>query len=156
SGEPPAETVLRFADPDGNPVLLHTPMPVTPPLTVAASVRGPDTPVHPLGVDHVVVGGTDLDAAERFYGRVLGMRVADRSRGLMTFLRCNRNHHALAVKLGATGLEHIAFTVGGWDDIARGIYRLGERGAARVWGPGRHGPGNNLFVYFADPDGNVV
>ncbi len=23
------------------------------------------------------------------------------------------------------------------------------------WGPGRHGPGDNLFVMFRDPDGNT-
>ncbi len=25
-----------------------------------------------------------------------------------------------------------------------------------IWGPGRHGPGNNLFVMFDDPEGNHV
>jgi catechol-2,3-dioxygenase len=24
------------------------------------------------------------------------------------------------------------------------------------WGPGRHGPGNNLFIFIHDPDGNWV
>ena len=24
------------------------------------------------------------------------------------------------------------------------------------WGPGRHGPGNNLFVFITDPDGNWI
>jgi hypothetical protein len=25
-----------------------------------------------------------------------------------------------------------------------------------VWGPGHHGPGDNLFIFVADPDGNSV
>ena len=25
-----------------------------------------------------------------------------------------------------------------------------------MWGPGRHGPGNNLFVFIEDPDGNWI
>jgi len=25
-----------------------------------------------------------------------------------------------------------------------------------AWGPGRHGPGNNLFVFFDDPAGNHI
>tara|TARA_S200000501_G_C20423051_1_gene568842 strand:- start:399 stop:593 length:195 start_codon:yes stop_codon:yes gene_type:complete len=25
-----------------------------------------------------------------------------------------------------------------------------------MWGPGRHGPGNNLFVFVEDPDGNWI
>jgi len=24
------------------------------------------------------------------------------------------------------------------------------------WGPGRHGPGNNLFVFVHDPEGNWI
>jgi catechol 2,3-dioxygenase len=25
-----------------------------------------------------------------------------------------------------------------------------------MWGPGRHGPGNNLFIFIEDPDGNWI
>jgi hypothetical protein len=25
-----------------------------------------------------------------------------------------------------------------------------------MWGPGRHGPGNNLFAFIEDPDGNWI
>jgi hypothetical protein len=25
-----------------------------------------------------------------------------------------------------------------------------------VWGPGRHGPGSNLYIFIADPDGNWI
>ena len=74
----------------------------------------------------------------------------------MSFLRSDSNHHRLALKAGGSGLDHVAYTVSGWSDIADGLLRLGENGVQRVWGPGRHGPGNNLFAYFADPDGNVV
>lgn len=40
--------------------------------------------------------------------------------------------------------------------------RLGEsddlaaRGIGLVWGPGRHGPGNNLFIMVRDPDDNLI
>ena len=35
------------------------------------------------------------------------------------------------------------------DHLASNDYRL-------HWGPGRHGPGHNLFTYHRDPDGNVI
>ena len=36
------------------------------------------------------------------------------------------------------------------------VYVMGERGVRRMWGPGRHLAGNNLFSYYFDPEGNVV
>jgi hypothetical protein len=33
---------------------------------------------------------------------------------------------------------------------------LARRDVPLTWGPGRHGPGNNLFVMFDDPDGRHV
>jgi len=37
-----------------------------------------------------------------------------------------------------------------------GIGRLREAGHACTWGPGRHGPGNNVFGYFVAPFGPVI
>ena len=34
--------------------------------------------------------------------------------------------------------------------------RFAERHIPLRWGPGRHGPGNNLFFFVTDPDGNWV
>ena len=38
----------------------------------------------------------------------------------------------------------------------RGIGRLRDAGYPPVWGPGRHGPGNNVFGYFVGPHGGVI
>ena len=38
------------------------------------------------------------------------------------------------------------------DGVMRGIGRMRDAGKDPVWGPGRHGPGNNRFVYFHDND----
>jgi catechol 2,3-dioxygenase len=110
----------------------------------------------PVGLDHVVLEVRDLDAATHFYREALGLRVSDSIPGFMTFLRCNENHHSIALRAGGTGVDHVAFTVPDWHAIAAGVYRLGDLGVERVWGPGRHGPGNNLFAYFKDPDGNTI
>ena len=36
------------------------------------------------------------------------------------------------------------------------LIHLGDGGAKRVDGPGRHGPGNMLFTYFEDADRNLL
>jgi catechol 2,3-dioxygenase len=38
----------------------------------------------------------------------------------------------------------------------RGGGRMKDAGFPIQWGPGRHGPGNNLFNYFIDPFGVVI
>jgi hypothetical protein len=38
----------------------------------------------------------------------------------------------------------------------RGLSNLRLHGIEAIWGPGRHGPGNNIFCYFKDPAGYVA
>ncbi len=40
--------------------------------------------------------------------------------------------------------------------VMRGGVRMKDAGFPIQWGPGRHGPGNNLFNYFIDPFGVVI
>ncbi len=110
----------------------------------------------PLGLSHVVLNSADVDAAERFAVDELGFKVSDRTRH-MTFLRCDRKHHCIAyARAGFNSLNHIAFDMPDIDGVMRGIGRLREAGYPAVWGPGRHGPGNNVFAYFIGPHGGVV
>ena len=75
----------------------------------------------------------------------------------MRFMRCNRKHHALAyAKSDLASLNHIAFEMRDMDAVMRGIGRLRDAGHELVWGPGRHGPGNNVFGYFVAPWGGIV
>jgi 2,3-dihydroxy-p-cumate/2,3-dihydroxybenzoate 3,4-dioxygenase len=103
-----------------------------------------------------VLNTVDQDAAERFAVEKLGFKVSDRT-AHMRFLRCNRKHHCVAyAKATLPSLNHIAFEMSGVDAVMRGIARLREAGYEAVWGPGRHGPGNNVFGYFIAPYGGVV
>ena len=60
------------------------------------------------------------------------------------------------MQLVTVGLNHAAFEVRDWNELMRGVFFLGEHGVKRMWGPGRHLAGNNLFSYYFDPEGNVV
>jgi 2,3-dihydroxy-p-cumate/2,3-dihydroxybenzoate 3,4-dioxygenase len=110
----------------------------------------------PLGVTHVVLNAVDLEGCARFAVEVLGFRLSD-STNHMNFLRCDQVHHALAfAKVGLSSLNHIAFEMTDIDAVMRGIGRLKDAGIDSAWGPGRHGPGNNVFAYFRTPFGAIM
>ena len=116
-------------------------------------LKDPDKPIQ---LTHAVVNSTDVEASERFAVEKLGFRVSDRT-AHMRFVRCNRKHHAVAyAKAELASLNHIAFEMQNIDAVMRGIARLREAGFEPVWGPGRHGPGNNVFGYFVAPYGGVI
>lgn len=59
--------------------------------------------------------------------------------------------------LPATGpIYHIAFEVPDYAALEATVEGLTERDHPIYRGPGRHGPGNNLFLYFPDPDGYPI
>jgi 2,3-dihydroxy-p-cumate/2,3-dihydroxybenzoate 3,4-dioxygenase len=124
---------------------------------VARSERElPRHPDQPIGLSHVVLNCADVDAAERFAVEKLGFKVSDRTK-MMTFVRCDRKHHCVAyARAGYSSLNHIAFEMPSLDSVMRGIGRLRDAGYPAVWGPGRHGPGNNVFGYFIGPHGGVI
>jgi catechol 2,3-dioxygenase-like lactoylglutathione lyase family enzyme len=110
----------------------------------------------PIQLTHAVINSTDVEACERFAVENLGFKVSDRT-AHMRFVRCNRKHHALAyANAQLASLNHIAFEMRDVDAVMRGIGRLRDAGYDVVWGPGRHGPGNNVFGYFIAPWGGIV
>jgi catechol 2,3-dioxygenase-like lactoylglutathione lyase family enzyme len=110
----------------------------------------------PIQITHAVINAVDVAASERFAVDVLGFRVSDRTRA-MTFVRCDRKHHAIAyAHAQLASLNHIAFEMRDTDAVMRGFGRMRDAGFSSVWGPGRHGPGNNVFGYFIAPFGAVI
>jgi hypothetical protein len=126
---------------------------------VAEAVQVPELPPErdrPLQITHAVLNSVDVGGCERFVKEALGFEVSDRTK-MMTFVRCNRKHHALAyAHSGVSSLNHIAFEMNDFEGVMRGIGRMRDAGHDVVWGPGRHGPGNNVFGYFIAPFGGVV
>ncbi|MBI4491399.1 MAG: VOC family protein [Chloroflexi bacterium] len=148
--EPGGGYGFSLVDPDGRRLELACDVALSEPLDWEA-------PVRPTKISHVVLNTPDLDRGADFYTRVLGFRVSDWSEHLMVFLRCNSDHHSLALSQAPhASLNHIAYEVPGIDEVMRGIGNLKRHGRAILWGPGRHGPGNNVFAYFQDPAGFVM
>lgn len=150
--EPGVKKAIRFKDPDGFLVEL---------IAGVDAVRDPYgvRDVKPQDLNHVVLNVTSADRSESFYRDLLGFKLTDRFIGGLSFWACNANHHSLAfgeARDGQVAFNHAAFEMKDWEQWARAIYFAGERGIKRVWGPGRHLFGNNLFSYYKDPEGNIV
>jgi catechol 2,3-dioxygenase-like lactoylglutathione lyase family enzyme len=150
--EPGVKKAMRFKDPDGFLVEL---------------VGGVDRVEDPYGLrdikpqdlNHVVLNVADADRSERFYRDLLGFKLTDRFIGGLSFWACNANHHSLAfgqARDGQSSFHHAAFDMKDWEEWIKAVFYAGERGISRVWGPGRHLFGNNLFSYYKDPEGNTV
>ena len=110
----------------------------------------------PLRLAHVNLNCSDIEATRAFFEEALGFDLTDRSKA-MAFLRCNDDHHAVVLAdAGVDGLNHIAFLMPDYDSVMCGSGRMVDHGFPIGWGVGRHGPGNNIFSYFVDPDGVVI
>lgn len=107
----------------------------------------------PIGLSHVVLNSANSEAMRAFLVDVLGLKVSDFLEDKMIFLRCQQLHHTVALaRAPHVNVNHVAFEVLGVDEFMRATGRLMRAGQPLVWGPGRHGPGNNTFAYFHDPN----
>ena len=111
-----------------------------------------DGPDRPRKLSHVNINAGDSDATLACYRDALGFTLTDTTRRLR-FLSCNADHHSMV--LGFTGgptINHIAFEMPDLESVMRGAGRMRDNGRGIEWGPGRHGPGNNVFCYFLGPE----
>lgn len=114
-------------------------------------------------IGHAVVFVSDLERSRRFYTEVLGFKISDvypgsMMPGGMVFLRCNGDHHCLAlVGDGDAGaakkLHHIAFELATIDEVFRARDHLKAHGATITF-QGRRRAGCQVAVEFLDPDGH--
>ncbi len=112
---------------------------------------------YPRKISHVVLNTADMEGRRDWYVDLLGFRVSDYSADQMVFLRCNSDHHSIALVRGEyPSVNHVAFEMPDLDSFMRGIGRMKQKGQVPTWGPGRHGPGNNPFAYFVSPSGFVI
>lgn len=147
---------LAVSDPDGTQLVFGQ----------AADVADnpPDASNQPSSprLQHVVMASTDCTRVAAFYAEVLGFTVSDRvyrQDGSLTtcFLRSDDEHHSFAVfQAPRYRFDHHCYETEGWHAIRDWADRFAALGVPLKWGPGRHGPGNNLFIFIHDPDGNWV
>ena len=52
--------------------------------------------------------------------------------------------------------DHHSYEAGEWNNIKTWCDHFAQNNVKLMWGPGRHGPGNNLFVFIEDIDGNWI
>ncbi len=110
----------------------------------------------PFKLSHVVLNSDKVEDQTDFYRDVLGFRVSDRTER-MNFIRCSPDHHSIAFAHNeGPSLNHAAFEVPDFDALMTGAGRMKQKGFPVQWGVGRHGPGNNVFGYFFEPNGMVI
>jgi len=107
----------------------------------------------PRKIVHVNLNARDFDGSLAFFTQALGFRVIDDNAPLW-FLHCANSDHCSIVlaKTNQPTLNHIAFDMPEYDSVMRGMGRMKDNGYPIEWGPGRHGPGDNVFAYFCGPD----
>jgi catechol 2,3-dioxygenase len=111
----------------------------------------------PVRLQHITFATARMDDLLDFYVGVMGLRVSDRMGSVFTWLRCGAEHHTIAMVQSDSGtLDHFSFDIGEWEDFKAWGDHLSRHGVPLTWGPGRHGPGNNLFVMFDDLDRNRI
>jgi len=137
-----------FRDPDGQLYRVSA--------EVAAHADAADAPDRPDKLSHVVLNSERVDAQTEWFCDLLGFRLSDRTER-MHFIRCSADHHSVAfAKMGGPSLNHVAFEMPSWDALMRGAGRMKSHGFPVEWGLGRHGPGNNIYTYFIEPNGLVI
>lgn len=138
----------------------------------SAPAGAPATPqrLRPKRLGHLVLMVRDIHKSVHFYTEVLGLQVSDWISDQMVFLRAAEDHHDLALsqipkdspeinelpRYGRPGMEHFSYLVDDLAEMERAVQVLQAHEVEIVRGIGKHGPGENLFLVFKDPDGNNV
>jgi catechol-2,3-dioxygenase len=143
---------IYTTDPDGNQLQFHS--------AVWRQGDGAGAPGRrPVKYQHITLGTAEVAPMVRFFTDVIGFRISDQLEdGRFAWLRSDKDHHTLAVvNVGAGGnVDHYSYDLAEWEDFKSWCDKLTEQDVPVQWGPGRHGPGNNLFVFFDDPAGNHI
>jgi hypothetical protein len=141
---------VTFATSEGHVYEVHTPMPHDRPLRF----HGPG--VHPKCIDHVNFAAGDpakwADEMSAACGFILSQRTAGYE---ISWMRAadGRHHTIAAVKSHSGGVHHISWEFNAFEDFKKLGDALIVEDRRLVWGPGRHGAGDNLFLYFKSPGG---
>ncbi len=116
----------------------------------------PNSKDTPIKLSHVVLNSPQREAQSEQFIDFLGFKLSDRT-GYMDFIRCSSDHHAIAyTAINRPTVNHCAFEVPSHDALMHASGRMKRAGYPVEWGVGRHGPGDNIFAYFIDPNEYVI
>lgn len=115
-------------------------------------------------IGHVVLRCQNIEKSVKFYTEILGFRVSDvyphsMVEGKMVFMRCNNDHHGVALVGGISKpsenieLHHMAFEVDTIDEVVRARDYL-IKNNIEIQFEGRRRAGVQVAVEFLDPDGH--
>lgn len=114
-------------------------------------------PHSPERYGHINIHPQDLQGMLDFFTDILDFRISDViGDDFAYFLRCNVEHHGVALIKGNGWMHHHAWQVQSIADLARVADRLFESGERLLMGPVRHGAGHNMAAYYVEPTGAVV
>lgn len=134
-------------------VEVHTPMKRDQP------ARYPGPGIHPRYLDHVNLCASDPAPAADQMMRVLGLKLSERTSGWeLTWMRAGdgRHHTVGFVKSQASGIHHYSWEFADFADFKRLGDIVDTFDRRLIWGPGRHGAGDNIFAYYVDAAGFLV
>ena len=151
---------LQVTDPAGTPMEFCAHMPVVPrQITNFARHRGGCA----QRLDHYQILTPDVPRVLDFY-TAMGFRLSEyiavggeKLRGV--FLQRKGNPHDIVFFHGAgPRLHHVAYFAQEGQHLLKACDVAGSLGFGRgvERGPGRHGPGHAMYVYFRDPDGHRI
>lgn len=148
---------LHLADPDGGGIELvpHRDDPDRRPPVARRTDVLPGFRPRKLGhVNHLTARFDDCD---RFYRDVLGMRVTDRITGAGSWYHVNADHHVMALaRHEFSHFHHLALEMTDWGELRVAFDHLAQHGRWLVWGPLRHGMGQNLCAYVRVPEEELM
>ena len=133
---------------------------------LSAMQRPTGMPFRIQKIGHIGLNVTDIERSTAFYTEVMGFNVTEamgdnlRPGGLV-FLRCNNDHHGVALfggnkaPLEGGTLNHLAFEVGSLDEVFRARDHVRKHGIVPHF-EGRRRAGCQVAVEFRDPDGHEL
>jgi len=136
----------------------------SPEMQTLKNQKTPDLPFNITKIGHVVLRCQDVKTSVKFYTEVLGFRVSDvypdsMIQGKMVFMRCNSDHHGVALVGGIdepsknVEMHHMAFEVNTLDEVFRARDHLKKHNVEILF-EGRRRAGVQIAVEFLDPHGH--
>jgi catechol-2,3-dioxygenase len=151
-GDPEMGDTLWFNDPDGNRIEIS----VAPDDSLANSsfpASGRRARLRPQRLQHIALQTPHLEQMVDFYTVALGFDISDWLLRESAWLRCNNDHHTVTLIQGNMDVDHVGYGVFSGPELLTWADHLSRYQTPVLWGPGRHGAGQDLFLRIADTEG---